>query len=146
MIGQICAEVKNYFVQPNVDIHAGNYTIENGSLSPIPFVKVGQYYRIIGSALNDGVYKRGTDDQHLLNEEFFGAVWSMRVPKDFIALCTEISTWQTANAAALSGPYQSESFAGYSYSKGSSASGGAWTCKDQFKNKLNAYRKLSVLP
>lgn len=146
MIGQICAEVKNYFVQPDVDIHAGNYTIENGVLSPIPFVRVGQYYRIIGSALNDGVYKRGTDDQHLLNEEFFGTVWSMRVPKDFVALCKEISDWQTANAAALSGPYQSESFAGYSYSKGSSASGGAWTWKDQFKNKLNAYRKLSVLP
>lgn len=146
MIGQICAEVKNYFVQPDVDIHAGNYTIENGVISPIPFVRVGQYYRIIGSALNDGVYKRGTDDQHLLNEEFFGTVWSMRVPKDFVALCKEISDWQTANAAALSGPYQSESFAGYSYSKGSSASGGAWTWKDQFKNKLNAYRKLSVLP
>lgn len=145
MIGQICAEVKNYFVQPNVDIHAGNYTIENGELSPIPFVKVGQYYRIVGSALNDGVYKRGTDDQHLLNEEFFGTVWSMRVPKDFVALCKEISDWQTANAAALSGPYQSESFAGYSYSKGASESGGAWTWKDQFKNKLNAYRKLSPL-
>lgn len=146
MIGQICAEVKNYFVQPDVDIHAGNYTIANGILSPISFVQVGQYYRIIGSALNDGVYKRGTDDLHLLNEEFFGTVWSMRVPKDFIALCKEISDWQTANAAALSGPYQSESYAGYSYSKGSSASGGAWTWKDQFKNKLNAYRKLSVLP
>ena len=146
MIGQICAEVKNYFVQPDVDIHAGNYTIENGTISPIPFVQVGQYYRIIGSALNDGVYKRGTDDKHLLDEEFFGTVWSMRVPKDFVALCNEISAWQTANAAALSGPYQSESFAGYSYSKGSSASGGAWTWKDQFKNKLNAYRKLSVLP
>lgn len=146
MIGQICAEVKNYFVQPDVDIHAGNYTISGGLISPIPFVQVGQYYRIIGSALNDGVYKRGTDDQHLLSEEFFGTVWSMRVPKDFIALCKEISDWQTANAAALSGPYQSESFAGYSYSKGSSASGGAWTWKDQFKNKLNAYRKLSVLP
>lgn len=145
MIGQICAEVKNYFVQPNVDIHAGNYTIENGSLSPIPFVKVGQYYRIVGSALNDGVYKRGTDDQHLLNEEFFGAVWSMRVPKDFVALCAEIKSWQTANADALSGPYQSESFGGYSYSKGSSANGGAWTWQDQFRNKLNAYRRLSPL-
>ena len=145
MIDQICAEVKNYFVQRDVDIHAGNYTIANGEISPVPFVRVGQYYRIVGSALNDGVYKRGTDDQHLHDEEFFGAVWSMRVPKDFVALCNEISDWQTANASALSGPYQSESFAGYSYSKGSSASGGAWTWKDQFRNKLNAYRKLSPL-
>ena len=145
MIGQICAEVKNYFVQRDVDVHAGNYTIENGVLSPIPFVQVGQYYRIVGSALNDGVYKRGTDDQHLADEEFFGAVWSMRVPKDFVALCAEIQEWQTANAESLSGPYQSESFGGYSYSRGTSANGGAWTWKDQFRNKLNAYRKLSPL-
>ena len=145
MIAQICAEVKNYFVQRDVDIHAGNYTIANGEISPVSFVRVGQYYRIVGSALNDGVYKRGTDDQHLHDEEFFGAVWSMRVPKDFLALCEEIEAWQTANAAALSGPYQSESFAGYSYSKGSSANGGAWTWQDQFRNKLNAYRKLSPL-
>ena len=145
MIEQVCAEVKNYFVQPDVDIHAGNYTIENGAISPIPFVQVGQYYRIVGSALNDGVYKRGTDDLQLNDEEFFGTVWSMRVPKGFIALCKEIESWQTANADALSGPYQSESFGGYSYSKGTSSNGGAFSWKDQFRNKLNAYRKLSPL-
>lgn len=145
MIDQICAEVKNYFVQRDVDIHAGNYTIANGEISPIPFVRVGQYYRIVGSALNDGVYQRGVDDLHLADEEFFGSVWSMRIPKDFLALCEEIQAWQTANADALSGPYQSESFGGYSYSRGTSASGGAWTWKDQFRNKLNAYRKLSPL-
>ena len=145
MIGQICAEVKNYFVQRDVDIHAGNYTIANGEISPVPFVRVGQYYRIVGSALNDGVYQRGVDDLQLTDEEFFGSVWSMRIPKDFLALCEEIQAWQTANAEALSGPYQSESFGGYSYSRGTSADGGAWTWKDQFRNKLNAYRKLSPL-
>lgn len=145
MIGQVCAEVKNYFIQKDVDIHASNYTVTNGQIGPVPFLKDGQYYRIVGSALNDGVYKHGVDDQTLQDEEFFGSVWSMRVPKDFIALCAEIEAWQTANAKALSGPYQSESFAGYSYSKGTSANGGAWTWQDQFRNKLNAYRKLSVL-
>ena len=145
MIDQICAEVKNYFVQRDVDIHAGNYTIANGEISPVPFVRVGQYYRIVGSALNDGVYQRGVDDLHLADEEFFGSVWSMRIPKDFLALCEEIQAWQNENAEALSGPYQSESFGGYSYSRGTSASGGAWTWKDQFRNKLNAYRKLSPL-
>lgn len=145
MIGQICAEVKNYFVQRDVDIHAGNYTIANGEISPIPFVRVGQYYRIVGSALNDGVYQRGVDDLQLTDEEFFGSVWSMRVPKDFLALCEDIQAWQNENAEALSGPYQSESFGGYSYSRGTSENGGAWTWKDQFRNKLNAYRKLSPL-
>ena len=145
MIGQICAEVKNYFVQPDADIHAGNYTIENGTLSPIPFVQVGQYYRIVGSALNDGIYKHGFDDLALQDEEFFGTVWSMRVPKDFIALCSEIEAWTEKNSVALSGPYQSESFAGYSYSKASGSGGAAYGWQDQFKNKLNRYRKLSVL-
>lgn len=145
MIGQICAEVKNYFVQPDVDIHAGNYTIVDGVLFPIPFVRVGQYYRIIGSALNDGVHQRGVDDLLLHDEEFFGTVWSMRVPKDFVALCEEIEAWQTKYESALSSPYQSESIPSYSRSMRAKADGSAWTWKDQFKNKLNAYRKLSPL-
>lgn len=145
MIGEICAEIKNYFVQPNADIHVSNYTISGGILSPIPFVQVGQYYRIIGSALNDGVYKHGTDDLQLYAEEFFGAVWTMRVPKDFIALCDEIEAWQEKNADALSGPYQSESIPNYSRTMRTAANGSAWTWKEQFKNKLNAYRKLSPL-
>ena len=145
MIAQICAEVKNYFVQRDVDVHAGNYTIENGEISPIPFVRVGQYYRIVGSALNDGVYQRGVDDLQLTDEEFFGSVWFMRVPKDFISLCKEIESWQEDNEKSLSSPYQSESFEGYSYTKATGASGGALTWQDQVRNKLNAYRKLTVL-
>ena len=145
MIDQICAEVKNYFVQRDVDVHAGNYTIANGEISPIPFVRVGQYYRIVGSALNDGVYQRGVDDLALVDEEFDGAIWAMRVPRDFVELCKQIQIWEAENAKALSGPYQSESFAGYSYSKGSSASGGAYGWADQFRSKLNAYRRLTVL-
>lgn len=145
MIGQICAEVKNYFIQKDVDIHSSNYSVVDGKISPVPFLRDGQYYRIVGSALNDGVYKRGFDDSNLQDEEFFGAVWSMRVPKDFISLCKEIESWQEDNEKSLSSPYQSESFAGYSYTKATGASGGALTWQDQFRNKLNAYRKLTVL-
>ena len=145
MIGQVCAEVKNYFIQPDVDIHASNYTVTNGQIGPVPFLKDGQYYRIVGSVLNDGVYKHGTDDTDLADEEFFGAVWAMRVPREFVSLVADIQAWETANATALSGPYSSESFGGYSYTKATSANGGAYTWMDQFKNRLNAYRRLSVL-
>lgn len=144
MIGQVCAECKNYFIQ-EADIHTSNYIVQNGTISPVSFLKGGQYYRIIGSALNDGVYKHGVDDLQLADEEFYGSVWAMRVPAEFVALVTEIATWETANASALAGPYQSESFGGYTYSKGSSASGGAWTWRDQFAGKLNAFRRLFVL-
>lgn len=145
MIGQVCAECKNYFIQKDVDIHASNYTVTNGQIGPVPFLKDGQYYRIVGSALNDGVYKHGTDDTDLADEDFYGAVWAMRVPRDFVALVDDITAWESENASALSGPYASESFGGYSYSKATSANGGAYTWRDQFKNRLNAYRRLSVL-
>ncbi len=145
MIGQVCAEVKNYFIQPDVDIHASNYTVANGQIGPVPFLKNGQYYRIVGSTLNDGVYKHGTDDTDLADEEFFGAIWAMRVPRDFVALCEEIQEWESKNGEALSGPYSSESFGGYSYSKATGSDGGAYTWRDQFKTRLNAYRRLSVL-
>ena len=145
MIGQVCAECKNYFIQKDVDIHASNYTVTNGQIGPVPFLKDGQYYRIVGSALNDGVYQHGVDDTALSDEEFFGAVWAMRVPRDFVALCEEIQAWESTNGEALSGPYSSESFGGYSYSKATGSDGGAYTWRDQFKNRLNAYRRLSVL-
>ena len=144
MIGQVCAECKNYFVQPDVDIHVSNYTVSNGQIGPVPFLKDGQYYRIVGSFMNDGVYKRGTDDLDLADEEFYGAVWAMRVPREFVKLVDDITAWETKNASALAGPYQSESFGGYSYSKGTSSSGGAWTWRDQFKSRLNAYRRLTL--
>lgn len=145
MIEEVCAEVKNYFIQPGVDVHASYFSIRNGTIEPLPYIQIGQYYRIIGSALNDGVYCHGTDDLDMQDEDWWGTIWTMRVPKAFVKLCKEIKSWQEKHAESLSGPYQSESFAGYSYSKGTSANGGAWTWQDQFRNKLNAYRKLSVL-
>lgn len=145
MVGEVCAEVKNYFIQRDADIHAQYYVIADGTIQPLPFLHEGQYYRVIGSAMNDGVYCHGHDDLAMQDESFWGTIWTMRVPKDFIKLCKEIESWQAKNEEALSGPYQSESFGGYSYSKGTSASGGAYSWQDQFKNKLNRYRKLSVL-
>lgn len=142
MIGVVCQECKNYFIQPDVDIHVSNYEISGGSISPVPFLKNGQYYRIIGSTLNDGVYKHGTDDLRLSDEEFYGSIWAMRVPKEFVSLVAEIEAWETANAAALSGPFSSESFDNYSYTMATSEGGGAYTWKDHFKGKLNGYRRL----
>lgn len=142
MIGQVCAECKNYFIQKDVDIHASNYVISGGSISPVPFLKNRQYYRIVGSVLNDGVYQHGVDDMQLADEEFYGAVWAMRVPRDFVALVYEIQEWETNHAAALSGPFSSESFDNYSYTMATSEGGGAYTWKDHFKGKLNGYRRL----
>ena len=144
MLTELCAEVRNYFLaHREEDIHVGQFTIAEGSVG-VDFLREGQYYRIVGSALNDGVHQYGVDV--LADETFNGSVWAMSVPRAFIELAAEIEDWSSANAKALSSPYTSESFAGYSYSKASGRNGTAgYSWQDQFATRLNAYRRLSVL-
>ena len=145
MLTELCAELKNYFLRNReADIHYGEYTISGGSID-LPFLLNGQYFRIVGSLLNDGVYQYPADG--LADEVFTGAVWAMAVPPAVIALAADIDAWNAKNADALANPYTSESFGGYSYTKasGNSESGGAYSWKDQFASRLAKYRRLSVL-
>ena len=146
MLTELCAELKNYFLRDReADIHYGEYTISGGNID-LPFLLNGQYFRIVGSVLNDGVYQYPADG--LADEVFTGAVWAMAVPPAVVALAADIEAWNEKNAEALASPYTSESFGGYSYSKasgGSSGSGGAYSWKDQFASRLAKYRRLSVL-
>lgn len=149
---EICGYVRNYFLRDYKDpakyIHRGTFTIANGSIQDLPFLISGQYFRIKGSALNDGVYQYGTENS-LKDETFDGEIWAMYVPADFVVLVGEINDWVTANADALNGPYQSESFGGYSYSKGYAATGNgkviASGWQGQFAIRLSRFRRLSVL-
>ena len=149
MLTEISAEIRNYFLRDYTkDIHAGTFTISEGAIESLSFLQNGQYYRIVGSVFNDGVHKYGDNKDVLTDETFTGAVWAMAVPPAVIALSAEIDDWVVENADALSSPYQSESFGGYSYSKGSSyanESKSAYSWKDQFASKLSPYRRISVL-
>ena len=143
MLTEICAEIRNYFLtNREKDIHPGTFTISGGSLD-LDYLLEGQYFRIVGSVLNDGVHQYPATD--LMDETFTGSVWAMSVPRSVVELAEEISGWVEANNKALSSPYTSESFAGYSYSKAASKSGNGYTWQDQFATRLNAYRRLSVL-
>ena len=146
MLTELCAELKNYFLRDRVaDIHYGEYTISGESID-LPFLLNGQYFRIVGSVLNDGVYQYPADG--LADEEFTGAVWAMAVPPAVVALAADIEAWNTANAEALASPYTSESFGGYSYTKASGSSNngsGGYTWRDQFASRLAKWRRLSVL-
>jgi hypothetical protein len=145
MLTELCAELKNYFLRDReADIHYGEYTISGGSID-LPFLLNGQYFRIVGSVLNDGVYQYPVNG--LTDEVFTGAVWAMAVPPAVVALAADIEAWNEKNAETLASPYTSESFGGYSYTKasGSSASGGEYSWKDQFASRLAKWRRLSVL-
>ena len=144
MLDELCAEIRNYFVQSENDKHAGTYTINGGTFSPpIDFLKAGQYFRVVGSALNDGVYKN--DGCGVLTDETFdGAVWAMSVPPAVIALADRIKEYMDSDAAKPS-PFVSESFGGYSYSKGQNAAGAAsnsWQAV--FADELRKWRRISL--
>ena len=145
MLTELCAYLKNYFLKDKSCIHVGKYTISGGSID-LPFLIEGQYFRIVGSALNDGVFRYPASELH--DEVFEGSVWSMAVPPAVIALADEIDGWCEANADAINSPYASESFGGYSYSKRTSGrenDNGTITWQSQFAQKLNPWRRLSVL-
>lgn len=149
MITELCLYLKNWFDNGQPKFY-GTFTVEDGHLvsSGDMGIKTNQYYRIIGSTFNDGVYKHGSES--LIDESFNGSVWLMAVPPDFVSLCTEIADWQTkyggVNSTNMS-PYQSESFNGYSYSKSSSGGGGSSrsstpTWQSVYADRLGRYRKI----
>ena len=148
MLSELCAELKNYFiVDQERDLHFGSFLIADGSIE-LSFLQEGQYFRIVGSVFNDGVYQYPASD--LTDETFDGAVWAMSVPAGALALADKIGKWITDNAEAINKPYQSESFAGYSYSKGSGNSGGSGSgsstdWQTHFSAELKPYRRVSIL-
>ena len=135
--------LRNWFDR-NQPKFSGNFIIENGSLVGDYGIKRGQFYRINGSALNDGVYEFGVDT--LEDESFDGTIQLMAVPRDVRNLITDIKLWQEKYGGVDSvnmSPFQGESFGGYAYTK---ASGGSTssvpTWQSVFADRLGRYKKL----
>lgn len=172
MISEVCREVKNWF---DYERKFGKFKIEGGNLrfsddeGRTLDLQDGQYYRIIGSVFNDGVWqyhepkeenaeeeteKPETSEEpkeieELRDEEFLGGVWLMAVPRDFLKIVADIEAWNEKYGgieSAAQSPFSSESFGGYSYSKSSggsgSGSGTSITWKDNFRSDLNKWRKI----
>lgn len=146
MLTELCAELRNYFIRGQEDIHIGEYTISGGHIQSLPFLQAGQYYRIVGSVFNDGVWQYEVDNLPK-DETFEGAIWAMRMPPAVLALSQEIDAWITANQGVIDSPYSSESFGGYSYAKrsGSGEGEGSLTWQGQFSKRLSKWRKLHEL-
>ena len=150
MLTILCEYLRNWFDDEcrkfigTITIADGVISIRNTNIEP----KNGQYFRVIGSVFNDGVHQY--PDADMTDEVFEGAVWEMKVPKEVVILAREIEEWQTkygrVNSPAMS-PYNSESFAGYSYSKSTGPAGANGTesstsWQSVFRSRLNLWRKL----
>lgn len=141
MLTELCKELRNWFEHKKI---FNTFTIENGAIT-VPELQDGQYFRIVGSVFNDGVYKYG--EEQLTDEVFTGAVWAMAVPPSVIDLSERISEWINQYGDLVSSPYQSESFGGYSYTKANSGQGNANlgsnpTWQSSFASELNKWRKI----
>lgn len=142
MLSEVCRYLNNWFDDGRT---FGTFTIEDGSILDVD-LQGGQYFRIVDSVFNDGVYQYPTTA--LKDEVFHGAVWALKIPPEIIAISDEIDAWKEkylgADSAAL-GPFASESFGGYSYTKGTTAdgkvAGGDWTQVSGFTSRLNGWRK-----
>lgn len=141
MTGNTLAEVmracKNWFIETS---YYTTYEISEGQIVfPFEIKSNYNYYKIQGSAENDGIH---SVTETLIDETFTGTVFLMRVPKEFLLLVNEIEEYQDKYKDSCTSPFQSESFGGYSYTKATNASGGTFTWKDAFKDRLRMWRKL----
>lgn len=139
MLDEICKSLNNWFCADS-DKRRGVFVVDQGALV-VDFLATGQYFRIVGSKLNDGVFRYpATPADALADETFSGEIWPMNVPRAVLRLAAEIGEWQ--ESAGTAGPYASESFGGYSYSRMTNAAGDAVTWQDAFKSRLRQWRKV----
>ena len=137
MLTEVCAEMRNYFV---TEIHNGDFTISGGKVAPLDFIQQNQYFRIVGSVFNDGVYKN-TPDLQLTDEKFNGSVWAMAVPPSVVALAKEIKAYN--ETVGKPSAFTSENYPhGYSYTRATDANGVPLNWQKAFASRLSKWRKL----
>lgn len=150
-IFRVCSYLRNWFDR-NQQHFAGIITVQNGALAETYGLNVGQYFRIVGSTLNDGVHLYPITT--LNDETFSGMVQGMAIPPPVLEIMGKIEEWEskyrsydTRDGRAAMSPYSSESFGGYSYSKSSGGAGdstkdksGTW--QGVFGAELQPWRKM----
>ena len=145
MLYEICEHLNNFFDKRNgeyIDRTADTFTISGGLISPLSSSLIaGQYIRIVGSLLNDGIYLLPSNFtiSTLVNETFTGAIFGLAIPRDLVTLDTEITAYVTANPASW---YVSESFGGWSGTKATGSNGAPLSWKSVYAARLNRWGKL----
>lgn len=145
MLEEVLTHIHNWFRRDAVAANA--CSIVDGQLPTNITAEMieGQWYRVEGSYLNDGLHLHPATD--LSDETFDGTITLLAIPRPLLKVVEDISSWQDANGAAVDGPYASESFGGYSYqlktdSAAGSASGGLSGWRLAFRDRLNPWRRM----
>lgn len=109
--------VNNYFERT---VELGRYKITENAVRVRGTYKAGQYIRIMGSLLNDGVFKIQTAETdgtltfkagELKDEEFTGYIVGLAVPPEFVKIAEKVKAWNHHGVASESIPNYSVTFA-----------------------------------
>lgn len=146
ILEQVLGSIHNWFERESFPVKECSVT--GGVLPASVPIPDGVWYRIQGSYLNDGMHLKGDESEGLVDETFDGTITTHVIPKALLSIVEEISAWSESKGIEANGPYQSESFGGYSYTmKGSSTASGTnapstgW--RAVFAGRLNQWRKLA---
>ena len=118
MLETVLTHLRNWFPVAGGK-HAGTFEIISG-VPAVDFLKPGQYYRVKGSVWSNGLHCYMEDE--LQEERFQGEIWALAIPPEVISLAGEIEAWREKNPET---DKLSESFGGYSYTRGAAGATGA---------------------
>lgn len=141
-VGAVMRWVNNYFETGH---RATTYRVEEGRISPGSLLAPGMHIAISGSIYHDGVWKLGNslqllgEPEGLPDETFFGRVYFLRPPMDFLNLCEEIAEF--VKKTPVNG-LQSESFGEYSMTRANGRTGGILTWEEAYADRLVPYRRM----
>lgn len=134
-VAAVMRQVNNHFVRGYLD---ADFAVEGGFLMPAP---AAPFVYITGSAMHDGVWEvRGGElvGDDAASEAFTGRVWLLKPPREFLALCREISAYNDKNPT---GAPISERFGDYQVTRANEyTGGGGW--EKVFSSRLAPYRKM----
>ena len=144
---KILNSINNYFYR---FFERGIYNIKANTIIVKGKYIIGQYIRIEGSTLNDGVYKVASvegqnitlESSTIKGEEFEGVISSLAIPNDLISLKAKIEVYESENKPSA---IVSESFGNYSYSLATNTNGQALTWQEVFSNELKPYKKMKTV-
>lgn len=151
MLEELLTYLNNWFV---VCRYRGVVTMKGDRLTaPTAFVnkwaQPGDYFRIRGSGSNDGFYQQpkteeeATEEAESEFETFPALVEALLIPAQLVQLAKEMEEWRAKNGAASAGPYASESFGGYSYTRATKSDGSVWSVYDAFADRLAPYQHMN---
>lgn len=146
MISQIMAYIKNHFWY-SMERETFKYTTTGIEGDFDNTYVVGQYIHVVGSFLNDGVYKLTavtdtvlTVDATLQEEETdeYSTIYGCKVTNDFLSIVADIESWSSDNSGKEG--VASESIDSYSISFNSDAQGNGW--QSAFRGRLAPYKQV----